>query len=487
MPGVKSQKAKIDRKRSYISERDRLHYIENSNPRCNKFLSDPAGATFQVKLVGARGAAVFLLLPCLAQQACVTLGDCLIYRPLPPIPSLLEVFATLSLSPTLHRKHTLVTLIVHLDSFATSWDNPLPPPSARDKSCFTTRSIPSATMSFTPYDQEFDNFIDFDNGFHSPAEMRSPTSASATIDPMQSMYHSDASERRQVYSGPSHEYSRYRQLTGLPSGAMTAIPLDTEVKSEFPFSFQPSPSGPSMPYMDFSNTFDFDTPIDPLQSEPLPAYFFPNQTNTFMDTTPVAPQLSMSASAGPSQPQQQGRLWPGMHTQQAQQAQAEALARQQRQQQLGQQIMQQRNMQRQASAVSVASMPASRANSVVSVADSNVDDRISRLLDQMRNNNAMSTIDEEADDGPSEPSGRGKNKKDEEDMDEDERLLASEEGKKLSSKERRQLRNKVSARAFRSRRKGKNASFSASSTQANTYHRIHYSIGRRSSSENARV
>jgi hypothetical protein len=44
-------------------------------------------------------------------------------------------------------------------------------------------------------------------------------------------------------------------------------------------------------------------------------------------------------------------------------------------------------------------------------------------------------------------------RKDEDDMDEDERLLASEEGKKLSSKERRQLRNKVSARAFRSRRK----------------------------------
>jgi hypothetical protein len=45
-------------------------------------------------------------------------------------------------------------------------------------------------------------------------------------------------------------------------------------------------------------------------------------------------------------------------------------------------------------------------------------------------------------------------KKEEDEMDEDERLLASEEGKKLSSKERRQLRNKVSARAFRSRRKG---------------------------------
>ncbi|KAK9454974.1 hypothetical protein V1511DRAFT_460254 [Dipodascopsis uninucleata] len=44
-------------------------------------------------------------------------------------------------------------------------------------------------------------------------------------------------------------------------------------------------------------------------------------------------------------------------------------------------------------------------------------------------------------------------KKSLEEMDEDERLLASEEGKKLSSKERRQLRNKVSARHFRLRRK----------------------------------
>ncbi|CCG83699.1 protein of unknown function [Taphrina deformans PYCC 5710] len=41
----------------------------------------------------------------------------------------------------------------------------------------------------------------------------------------------------------------------------------------------------------------------------------------------------------------------------------------------------------------------------------------------------------------------------EEDLDEDTRLLMSEEGRKLSSKERRQLRNKVSARNFRERRK----------------------------------
>lgn len=43
--------------------------------------------------------------------------------------------------------------------------------------------------------------------------------------------------------------------------------------------------------------------------------------------------------------------------------------------------------------------------------------------------------------------------RDEMDLDEDTKLLMSEEGKKLSSKERRQLRNKVSARNFRERRK----------------------------------
>lgn len=81
-----------------------------------------------------------------------------------------------------------------------------------------------------------------------------------------------------------------------------------------------------------------------------------------------------------------------------------------------------------------------------------VEERISRLLQQMRQSALNSP-----DDSPSPPSllpQMAKAKKEEQDMDEDERLLASEEGKKLSSKERRQLRNKVSARAFRSRRKG---------------------------------
>ncbi|KAI5805595.1 hypothetical protein DFH27DRAFT_600079 [Peziza echinospora] len=79
-----------------------------------------------------------------------------------------------------------------------------------------------------------------------------------------------------------------------------------------------------------------------------------------------------------------------------------------------------------------------------------LDDRINNVLSRMKPNGAI--MSEASSPGGSLPH-IARMKKDEEEMDEDERLLASEEGKKLSSKERRQLRNKVSARAFRSRRK----------------------------------
>lgn len=93
-----------------------------------------------------------------------------------------------------------------------------------------------------------------------------------------------------------------------------------------------------------------------------------------------------------------------------------------------------------------ASQPRAQRNS-----DPVVEERISRLLQQIRQSSMSSPSDSPS---PSLLPQMAKAKKEEQDMDEDERLLASEEGKKLSSKERRQLRNKVSARAFRSRRKG---------------------------------
>ena len=51
-------------------------------------------------------------------------------------------------------------------------------------------------------------------------------------------------------------------------------------------------------------------------------------------------------------------------------------------------------------------------------------------------------------------SKRGKHR-DEDDLDDDERVLKGEEAKGMTSAQRRQLRNKVSARNFRARKKGR--------------------------------
>ena len=168
---------------------------------------------------------------------------------------------------------------------------------------------------------------------------------------------------------------------------------------------------------------------------------FSMTNSTFVD--PAA--IDAAPTSQPTHPTQPGRVWPGMHQQQAAQAkaqqQAAALAAQRQR------------------AASVSSRHASEGQERES--EEVVEESISRLLNRMRNSSVASSNGEDG----STPTANGNShggriKKDEEDMDEDERLLASEEGKKLSSKERRQLRNKVSARAFRSRRKGITAALS---------------------------
>ncbi|KAF2660010.1 hypothetical protein K491DRAFT_589859 [Lophiostoma macrostomum CBS 122681] len=86
------------------------------------------------------------------------------------------------------------------------------------------------------------------------------------------------------------------------------------------------------------------------------------------------------------------------------------------------------------------------------LSDARTEETIARVVNQIRHNSQNGSLGSQNDNQGLLPH-IVRMKKDEEDMDEDERLLASEEGKKLTSKERRQLRNKVSARAFRSRRK----------------------------------
>jgi len=171
---------------------------------------------------------------------------------------------------------------------------------------------------------------------------------------------------------------------------------------------------------------------EPLYS--TPAYFFPENTS---ESTFAA---SSSMSVGPTMAPAMDRLnsgpiisgatlpagrkvYAGIHQEHAYQQQQALLARQKREAELKAQ----------------ASMPEDP-NSA----------RISKLLESMK---AKAVQPPNAAAIAKHLPHIAKLKKEEDEMDEDERLLASEEGKKLTSKERRQLRNKVSARAFRSRRK----------------------------------
>lgn len=256
-----------------------------------------------------------------------------------------------------------------------------------------------------------------------------------------------ASTTSQTLSGPSHNYDMYRQQTGFVPGALTDTMAVNQTNNtgyqdfqsldylsnlnqeEDIFDFNTSPSQATMAASDID--MDFNSPLD---SQDLFSTVNPSSIEQASDMSPP-----MNGQAG-----NVGRLWPGAHSQAAL-AKAQA---QQRQQQQQQQMLQQQQQQQQQRQSPPQQKPRGKAPQP---SDPIVEQKITQLLNSMRAK-------------PSDPDSQKqynmtnlpKSKKDEEEMDEDERLLASEEGKKLSSKERRQLRNKVSARAFRSRRKGKN-------------------------------
>ncbi|EKV18895.1 BZIP transcription factor (LziP), putative [Penicillium digitatum PHI26] len=304
------------------------------------------------------------------------------------------------------------------------------------------------------YDQDLESFINFDQLNYTADPSRSkvmvsqPSVASTEFSASDARSASFASSGQSplAFQAPSHQYDEHRQQTGLPPGALSMS------YSQVPMGFN---NGPGFPvnaevyaghHMKRENAqFDFNTAprrnpsdmeIDPENMNPS-SYFYPvNPGNKNQYVDPNALGGHELAQAGPST--QVGRMYPGMHQQQA----AMAKAQQQKQSEMVRLQIQQR--------------PDQLPDAVPQVhgprnPDPVVEERISRLLQQMRQN-AMAN----GEGSPSPSNGMpqmAKARKDEADMDEDERLLASEEGKKLSSKERRQLRNKVSARAFRSRRK----------------------------------
>lgn len=307
---------------------------------------------------------------------------------------------------------------------------------------------------------EYDNANQYTSPALSPATNKNAfvrTTAASTPSSMLSA--------TQQMTGPSHQYDQYKQQTGFVPGALANTFAVTQNPTpqmanfgnydmnfinmngaDEMFDFNTAPHGASVSPSDID--IEFESPAGD------PSFFFEQQIPSAPASVIVPSQEMQSppvlAANGGSQNGSVGRLWPGMHQQ-------AALAKAQAQQRQQQQIIQQQQRQRQ-SASSQGQMkpeqqmqqqPQSQRAKAGQPSDPIVEQKITQLLSSMRAK-------------PSSPNssmgGMGnisRLKKDEEDMDDDERLLASEEGKKLTSKERRQLRNKVSARAFRSRRKGK--------------------------------
>lgn len=351
-----------------------------------------------------------------------------------------------------------------------------------------------SNLNGVPYEPDLESFLNLDQ--LTPSE---PTKSNPSISSQPSRSVSDSGSSESSYastqsqstpfSGPSHQYGDHQQQTGLPPGAVAHGMVFNDSLNNFGAGNQAYSLGSDM----FPSMVGFkqeESPIDfgsvptknssDMDAEPdgasgLSGFYFPSDGNKlqFVDPTALGGQ-----DVSPVPPTHIGRVYPGVHQQAAMaraaaQRQAEMMRQAQRHQQ---------EQARQAVPPPQSTQPTTRSGRNV---DPVVEEKISRILQQMRannrnttttangnnntngsNNNNNNTNNTNNQSGTTKQEGSGpsrpvislpqptKKQKDESEMDEDERLLASEEGKKLSSKERRQLRNKVSARAFRSRRKG---------------------------------
>lgn len=335
---------------------------------------------------------------------------------------------------------------------------------------------PTPSSSSTPHSSchdplNIDRYLDYEqNYFPSPSlspELNRSKLITASASSLSNASHPFAStppSTQQTFNGPSHQYDDYKQQTGLPVGALANT---FAVNQADPFSFVRNQQFLGIPsnnalfslnttddYFDFNNSASLNSALS-MTSDMDMDFPSPTQDPFFnsldsastdcVDPLAIGGQEN-SSSSQQSVPGNTIRAWPGMHQQQAALAKAQAEAQQKKQQAVAEQ----------ASKATLSSSRRSHGSTGRPPSDPIVEERISRLLNQMRHNSVASSNDDNS--GSANASGNSSHgtrpRKDEEDMDDDERLLASEEGKKLSSKERRQLRNKVSARAFRSRRKG---------------------------------
>ncbi|KAK5632486.1 hypothetical protein RRF57_008200 [Xylaria bambusicola] len=235
----------------------------------------------------------------------------------------------------------------------------------------------------------------------------------------------------QILSGPSHQYDQYKQQTPFVPGALANTLAINDGTIHIP-AYNVEYISPG------EEVFDFNSPQNSMTSNPMDLDFDSTTADYLYGTTPNINPHTLTATSPPVSGQTGNvtRMYPGYH-------QRAALAKAQQQQQ-----QQQEMIQRQLNQPRKIQHSKPSRSKTAEPTDPIVQQKISQVLSSMRSK--VNTTEAE-DNSPLLQVPR--QKKENEDMDEDERLLASEEGKKLSSKERRQLRNKVSARAFRSRRK----------------------------------
>jgi hypothetical protein len=311
-------------------------------------------------------------------------------------------------------------------------------------------------MSMAPFNGLPNQCVD-PNEFFDFGQMPSPTQPTnlkreqSALSAMGSPTSTNIDDDLQTPAKPSHEYERFKQQTGLPSGSIAG--LGSSYNTGFPiFS---STGLDEMAMMGGDSIMDGGAWNSGLPMEVPMNMGMDYRHNSFMFSEGSQDDF-VDPSAITQEEAPNVRVWPGMHQQQAAMAKAQAQAQQQRAQQMAhqkqQQAMQQQQQQQQQQQTRLPSTSQASRKTSSPLSDAHTEEMITRVVAQIRadSQNASTSVQD---------NNQGllphiiRAKKDEEDMDEDERLLASEEGKKLSSKERRQLRNKVSARAFRSRRK----------------------------------
>lgn len=296
---------------------------------------------------------------------------------------------------------------------------------------------------------EYDN-TNYNSPSLSPSTTSKPTFASPVTAAVTTP--SVPSTSTQTLSGPSHNYDMYRQQTGFVPGAIANTMAVNQTNNtgyqDFGSLEYMSNFTPENDMFDFNTSPSQGTMDMDFESSPDSQQFF----NTVNPSSIEQESSNLASPAMSSSTSSVGRLWPGAHSQ-------AALAKAQAQQRQQQHIIQQQQAHRQ---TGQQQKPRSKAPQPT---DPIVEQKITQLLNSMR---AKASSPDSLDN--SVHANLPRSRKDEEDMDEDERLLASEEGKKLSSKERRQLRNKVSARAFRSRRKGKSHPTAISTLLICPYH-----------------